>query len=95
MEIETPRDREDTCEPQTVRRRQRRLNGVEETVLSLSAKGRDHGEISAHLAEVYGANLFKQTISTVTWRDHRAANRRAEPPTGHAVYSVIFLTPSA
>lgn len=55
-----------TFEPQIVRKRQRRLSGVEETVLSLSAKGLTHGEISAHLAEVYGASASKQTISTIT-----------------------------
>jgi len=46
--------------------RQRRLTGVDEMVLSLSAKGLTHGEIAAHLAEVYGANVSKQTISTIT-----------------------------
>lgn len=35
-------------------------------VLSLSAKGLTHGEISAHLAEVYGASVSKGTISTIT-----------------------------
>lgn len=35
-------------------------------VLSLSAKGLTHGEISAHLAEVYGAEVSKQTITTIT-----------------------------
>jgi hypothetical protein len=35
-------------------------------VLSLSAKGLTHGEISAHLAEVYGADVSKTTISTIT-----------------------------
>jgi hypothetical protein len=38
-----------------VRKRQRRLTGVDEMVLSLSAKGLTHGEIAAHLAEVYMA----------------------------------------
>ncbi len=32
-------------------------------VLSLSAKGLPHGEISAHLAEIYGAEISKLTIS--------------------------------
>ncbi|GAA2866738.1 hypothetical protein GCM10020220_065120 [Nonomuraea rubra] len=35
-------------------------------VLSLSAKGPPHGGISAHLAEVYVAQVSKQTISTIT-----------------------------
>jgi transposase-like protein len=49
-----------------VKKRQRRLGGVDEMVLSLSAKGLTHGEISAHLAEVYGAEVSKSTISTIT-----------------------------
>lgn len=50
---------------QLVRKRQRCLTGVE-LVLSLSAKGLTHGEISAHLAEVYGAEVSKPSISTNT-----------------------------
>ncbi len=64
--IEVPRDREGSFEPQIVKKRQRRLTGVDEMVLSLSAKGLTHGEISAHLAEVYGAEVSKTTISTIT-----------------------------
>ncbi len=56
VEIDVPRDREASFEPQIVRKRQRRLNGVENMVLSLSAKGLTHGVISAHLREVYGTD---------------------------------------
>ena len=66
VEVKVPRDTGGTFEPQIVRKRQRRLTGVDEMVLSLSAKGLTHGEISAHLAEVYGAQVSKQTISTIT-----------------------------
>ena len=37
-------------------------------MISLSAKGLTHGEISAHLAEVYGAEKSKQTITVITDR---------------------------
>ena len=40
--IDVPRDRAGTFEPQIVRKRQRRLSGVDEMVLSLYAKGPDH-----------------------------------------------------
>lgn len=66
VEVKVPRDTAGTFEPQLVKKRQRRLTGVDEMVLSLSAKGLTHGEISAHLAEVYGAEVSKQTISTIT-----------------------------
>ena len=64
--IEVPRDRNGSFEPQIVAKRQRRLSGVDDLVLSLSAKGLTHGEIAAHLAEVYGTEVSKQTISTIT-----------------------------
>ncbi|WP_406498821.1 IS256 family transposase [Streptomyces sp. NBC_01604] len=69
VEVKVPRDTSGTFEPQIVKKRQRRLTGVDEMVLSLSAKGLTHGEISAHLAEVYGAEVSKQTISTITITD--------------------------
>jgi transposase-like protein len=66
VEVRVPRDVAGTFEPQIVRKRQRRLSGVDDLVLSLSAKGLTHGEIAAHLAEVYGSEVSKQTISTIT-----------------------------
>lgn len=65
--VEVPRDREGSFEPQLVKKRQRRLRGVDEMVLSLTAKGLTTGEVAAHLAEVYGADVSRETVS----RDHR------------------------
>ena len=66
VEIDVPRDRAGTFEPQIVRKRQRRLNGVDEVVLSLYSKGLTTGEISAHFAEIYGASVSRETISRIT-----------------------------
>lgn len=44
-------------EPKIVAKRQRRLAGVDELVISLSVNGLTTGEVQAHLAEVYGARL--------------------------------------
>jgi putative transposase len=66
VEIEVPRDRAGTFEPQIVKKGQRRLNGVDKIVLSLYAKGLTTGEISAHFAEIYGASVGKETISWIT-----------------------------
>jgi transposase-like protein len=63
---------------------------VDDLVLSLSARGLTHGEIAAHLAEVYGAEVSKQTISTITDRVLEGMgewqNRPLDP-----VYPVIFI----
>jgi putative transposase len=66
VEIEVPPDRAGTFEPQIVLKRQRRLSGVDEVVLSLYAKGLTSGEISAHFAEISGASVSKETISRIT-----------------------------
>ena len=66
VEIDVPRDRASTFEPIIVAKRQRRLGGVDQMVLSLSAKGLTHGEISAHLAEIYGAKVSKETVTRIT-----------------------------
>src|SRR5215216_3349678 len=66
VQIEVPRDREGTFDPQIVKKRQRRLTAVDEIVLSLYAKGLTTGEISAHFAEIYGASVSKETVSRIT-----------------------------
>ena len=66
VEIDVPRDREGSFDPKIVKKRQRRLEGVDELVISLAAKGLTTGEISAHLADVYGAEVSKDTISRIT-----------------------------
>ena len=90
VEISVPRDWDGSFEPRIVAKRQRRLTGVDDLVISLSAKGLTHGEISAHLAEVYGAEVSKQTISTITDRVLEGMgewqNRPLDP-----VYPVIFI----
>jgi transposase-like protein len=68
VEIEVPRDRHGSFEPQLVKKRQRRLSDVDEVVLSLYAKGLTTGEISAHFADVYGASVSKDTVSRITDR---------------------------
>ena len=90
VEVAIPRDRDATFEPQIVRKRQRRLSGLDGLVISLSAKGLTHGEICAHLAEVYGAQVSKQTISTITDRVIEGMSEWQNRPLD-AVYPVVFI----
>ena len=90
VEISVPRDRDSSFEPKIVAKRQRRLTGVEDMVISLSAKGLTHGEIAAHLAEVYGAEVSKQTISTITDRVMDGMAEWQSRPLD-SVYAVVFI----
>jgi transposase-like protein len=90
VEIDVPRDRDGSFEPQIVKKRQRRLTGVDELVISLAAKGLTTGEISAHLADVYGAEVSRDTISRITeavLEELTAWQSRPLDP----VYPVIFI----
>ncbi len=90
VQLAVPRDRDASFEPRIVRKRQRRLVGVEDLVVSLVAKGLTTGEVQAHLAEIYGAEVSRQTISTITDRvlEGLAAwqSRPLDP-----VYPVLFI----
>lgn len=90
VQNDVPRDRDGTFEPGIVKKRQRRLNGVDELVLSLTARGLTTGEISAHFNEVYGASVSKDTVSRITDKiTAEMADWQRRPL--DAVYPVIFI----
>jgi transposase-like protein len=66
LEIETPRDREGSFEPQLVRKRQIRLAGMEEKILILYAKGMTTRDIEHALQDLYGVEISHTVISQVT-----------------------------
>src|SRR5680860_926368 len=90
VEIDVPRDREGTFEPVIVKKRQRRLNGVDEIVLSLYAHGLTTGEISAHFAQIYGASVSKETISRITDKVIEEMQTWQARPL-EPVYAAIFI----
>ena len=60
VETQVPRDTGGSFDPQIVKKGQRRLTGVDEIVLSLSAKGLTTGEIAAHFDDDYGASVSRR-----------------------------------
>ena len=90
VELDVPRDRQGTFEPRIVKKRQRRLDGVDQIVLSLTARGLTTGEVAAHFADVYDAQVSKDTISRIT---DKVIGEMAEWQTRplDRVYPVIFI----
>lgn len=66
FEIVVPRDREAAFEPQLVKKRQRRLDGFDDKVIALYARGLSTREIQAQLEELYGVEVSPTLISNVT-----------------------------
>jgi putative transposase len=90
VQIDTPRDRNGSFEPQIVRKRQRRFEGFDEKILALYSRGLSTRDIEAHLAEIYGVKVGRDLISRVTdavMEDARAWQSRPLED----VYPVVFL----
>jgi putative transposase len=71
LEIETPRNREGSFEPQLVKKRQIRLSGMDEKILTLYAKGLTTRDIEDALKDLYGVSVSHEIIAQVTdggWR---------------------------
>jgi len=66
IELETPRDRNGEFEPRIVAKGQRRLQGFDQKIVSLYARGMTTREIGAHLEEIYGVEVSPTLISKVT-----------------------------
>jgi transposase-like protein len=90
VSIDVPRDRAGTFGPVIVPKGKRRLEGVTNIVLSLTARGLTTGEIAAHFAEVYGASLSKDTISRISDRVLEEMTEWLHRPLD-AVYPVLFI----
>jgi len=90
VDIDVPRDRDSSFEPATVKKRQRRLNGVDAMVISLMAKGLTTGEVQAHLAETYGTDVSRETISKITDRVLEDLAEWQNRPLDR-VYPVVFI----
>ncbi|XAS74915.1 IS256 family transposase [Dermatophilaceae bacterium Sec6.4] len=90
VDITVPRDRAGTFEPVIVPKHHRKLGSVEELVLSLTSKGLTSGEISAHLSEIYGASVSKDTICRITDRVSEEMNEWLARPLD-PVYAAIFI----
>jgi transposase-like protein len=90
VQLDVPRDRDASFSPRIVAKRQRRLSGVDDLVISLTAKGLTTGEVAAHLAEVYGADVSKETISTITDKVIDGMSEWQNRPLDR-VYPVVFI----
>jgi putative transposase len=66
IEIETPRDRNGTFEPQFVAKNQTRLSHFDDKILTLYAKGMSTRDIVETFRELYGADISPTLVSKVT-----------------------------
>lgn len=90
IEIEVPRDRQGTFEPQIVPKGETRFPGFDDKILSMYSRGMSTREIQGHLQEIYGVEVSPTLISHVTeavLEDVRAWQSRPLDP----VYPILYL----
>ncbi|RLT87430.1 MULTISPECIES: IS256 family transposase [unclassified Ketobacter] len=90
LNLQVPRDRNGSFEPQIVRKRQRRLEGLDEKIIALYARGLSTREIQDELIELYGTEVSATLISNVTnsvLEDVQAWQARPLDP----VYPILYF----
>jgi putative transposase len=66
VQVEVPRDRDGTFEPQLVKKHQRHFDGFDDKILSMYSRGMSVRDIRSHLEEIYGVEVSPDLISRVT-----------------------------
>ena len=91
FELEAPRDRNGTFEPQLIKKRQTTLTDeLDSKILALYGLGTSYGDISSHLQDIYGVEVSAATISAVTDKLlPQIAEWRSRPL--ESIYAIVFL----
>ena len=91
VEVETPRDRDGSFEPEMVKKRQTILaEGLSDKIISLYASGQSMQQISDFIEENYGSRLSKETISNITdkvWDEIKSWRNRSLDE----VYPIVWM----
>jgi putative transposase len=90
IEIEVPRDRESNFEPQIIGKRQNRVNGFDDKIISLYASGLSTKDIVAQLKGLYGVEVSSSLISSVTSQVSEEVKSWQSRPLDR-VYPIMYL----
>jgi len=90
VDLEIPRDRRGTFEPQLIAKYQRRFPGFDDKIISMYARGMSVRDIQGHLRELYGIEASPQLISTITDAVLEEVNRWQGRPLD-ALYAIVFF----
>jgi putative transposase len=90
VRIAAPRDRAGTFEPALVKKKQRRLVGLDEKIIALYAGGMSTREIETYIADLYGPGVGRDTVSRVTAAVLEDAKAWQTRPL-ESVYPILYL----
>ncbi len=90
IELQTPRDRNSSFEPQLIKKGQSRITGMDDQILSLYARGMSTRDIVAAFQEMYGADISAGLVSQVTNAVMEQVVEWQNRPLD-AVYPIVYL----
>jgi len=90
IDINVPRDRNGTFEPQIIPKRKKNRPGIETLIISLYAKGMTVSDIEQQLIEIYDINISTTAISTITDRVKQDAIEWQNRPL-EEVYPIVWM----
>lgn len=90
VELQTPRDRNGSFEPQLIKKGQTRITGMDDQILNLYAKGMSTRDIVATFEEMYGAEISPGLVSQVTNAVIEQVVEWQNRPLD-AVYPIVYL----
>ena len=90
VELEVPRDRNGSFEPVLIPKRSRKVEAVEDIIISLYARGMTVRDIEAQIREVYGYNISDATISNVTAKVQTLVTEWQSRPLS-SMYYVVWM----
>lgn len=80
VEIDAPRDRDGSFDPQLTPKRTKDVSGIEDKVLSMYAKGMSQRDIADTIEDIYGFEISHETISNITDQVIETANEWQNRP---------------
>jgi len=90
IDLEVPRDRNSSFEPILIPKRSRKVEAIEDMIISLYARGMTVRDIEAQIREVYGYNISDSTISNVTAKVNTLITEWQSRPLS-SVYFVVWM----
>ena len=90
IELDIPRDRSGSFEPKLIKKGEKQLNGFDDRIISLYARGMTTRDIQAHFEESYGVEVSPTFISQVTNEVMDEVKQWQQRPLD-ALYPVVYL----
>ena len=90
IDLNIPRDREGTFEPQALRKYEKDISNIENQIISMYGKGMTTRDISSHIKDIYGFGISETMVSKITNKILPTIEEWQNRPL-EKIYPMVFL----